>query len=83
MVTHLTRYRIDTSMKWVSIGSGNGLAPNRRQAINWPNAGLSSIGKTPVRIILVVYNKNAHKGMFPHSTTRARGQVPEMLYIFV
>ena len=32
---------------------------------------------------LVPKNKNAHKGMFPHSTTRARGRVPEMLYIFV
>ena len=32
---------------------------------------------------LVPNNKNAHKGMFPHSTTRARGRVLEMLYIFV
>ena len=32
---------------------------------------------------LVPNDKNAHKGMFPHSTTRARGRVPEMLYIFV
>ena len=27
--------------------------------------------------------KNAHEGLFPNSTTRARGRVPEMLYIFV
>ena len=27
--------------------------------------------------------QNAHKGMFPHSTTRASGRVPEMLHIFV
>ena len=32
---------------------------------------------------LVPNNKNAHKGMFPRSTTRARRRVPEMLYIFV
>ena len=42
-------------------------------------------GKTPVTIIyyLVPNNKNVHKGTFPHSTSRARGRVPEMLYIFV
>ena len=27
-------------MNWVSIGSGNSLAPNRHQAITWTNAGL-------------------------------------------
>ena len=31
-------------MNWVSIGSGNGLSPGRRQAIIWNNAGLLSIG---------------------------------------
>ena len=31
-------------MKWVSIGSGNGLSPVRRQAIIRPNSGLLSIG---------------------------------------
>ena len=31
-------------MNWVSIGSGNGLAPKRRQAITWTNADLLSIG---------------------------------------
>ena len=36
--------RIYASMNWFSIGSGNGLAPNRRQAITWTNAGLLSIG---------------------------------------
>ena len=34
-------------------------------------------------LTLVPNNKNAHKGMFLHSATRARGRVPEMLYIFV
>ena len=29
---------------WVSIGSDNGLAPVRRQAITWANAELLSIG---------------------------------------
>ena len=28
------------SVNWVSIGSGNGLSPVRRQAITWANAGL-------------------------------------------
>ena len=32
---------------------------------------------------LVPNNKNSHKGTFPHSTTKAKGRVPEMLYIFV
>ena len=32
------------SVNWVSIGSGNGLSPARRQAITWTNAGLLSIG---------------------------------------
>ena len=27
------------SLKWVIIGSGNGLSPVRRQAITWTNAG--------------------------------------------
>ena len=31
-------------MNWVSIVSGNGLSPVRRQAITWTNAGLLSIG---------------------------------------
>ena len=32
------------SMTWVSIGSGNGLSPVRRQAITWTNAKLLFIG---------------------------------------
>ena len=32
---------------------------------------------------LVPNNKNAHKGMFRHSATRARGHVPKMLYMLV
>ena len=32
------------SVNWVSIGSDNGLAPVRRQAITWTNADLLSIG---------------------------------------
>ena len=37
-LTHLPQCRI-----WVSIGSGNGLSPVRRQAITWTNAELISI----------------------------------------
>ena len=36
--------RTYVSVNWISIGSDNGLAPNRRQAIIWTNAGLLSIG---------------------------------------
>ena len=36
--------RIYASLNWVSIGSGNGLSPARRQAIAWTNAHLLSIG---------------------------------------
>ena len=32
-LTHLRKYRIYVSLKWVSIGSDNGLSPIRRQAI--------------------------------------------------
>ena len=32
------------SVNWFSIGLGNGLVPNRRQAITWTNADLLSIG---------------------------------------
>ena len=32
------------SLNWVNIGSDNGLAPNRRQAIIWTNAGILLIG---------------------------------------
>ena len=33
-----------TSVNWASIGSGNGLAPSRQQAITWTKADLLSIG---------------------------------------
>ena len=36
--------RLYASVNWVSIGSGNGLSPVRRQAITWTNAKLLSIG---------------------------------------
>ena len=32
------------SLNWVNIGSDNGLAPDRRQAIIWTNAGILLIG---------------------------------------
>ena len=32
------------SVIWIIIGSGNGLAPSRRQTITWTNADLSSNG---------------------------------------
>ena len=37
-------HREYASVNWVSIGSGNGLSPVRRQAITWTNAGLLSFG---------------------------------------
>ena len=43
-LTHLFRVCIYASVKWVSIGSGNGLSPIRCQAITWTNADLLSIG---------------------------------------
>ena len=36
--------RIYASMKWISIDSGNGLSPSRRQAITWTNAPILLIG---------------------------------------
>ena len=42
-LTYLPLVRIYASVNRVSIGSDNGLAPNRRQAIIWTIAGLLSI----------------------------------------
>ena len=40
----LTHLPPSAPVNWVSIGSGNGLSPVRRQTITWTNAGLLSIG---------------------------------------
>ena len=40
-----TQCRIYVLVNWISIGSVNGLAPIRRQAIIWTNASLLSIGR--------------------------------------
>ena len=40
LLTHLPlALHIYASMNWVNIGSGNGLSPDRRQAIIWTSAG--------------------------------------------
>ena len=39
-LTHLPLVQQYVSVKWLSVGSDNGSAPNRRQAITWTNAGL-------------------------------------------
>ena len=43
-------------MNWVIIGPGNGLAPNRRQAITWTNAELWTIW---IKILEFSFEKNA------------------------
>ena len=46
------------------LGSGNGLAPNRRQAITWTNAGLFSIGsweQFSVKLQLEFYHFDSRK----------------------
>ena len=40
----MTRVYIYASVNWVSISSGNGLSPVRRQAITWTYVGLLWIG---------------------------------------
>ena len=42
-LTHPHYCRIYASRDWINIGSGNGLAPNRWQAITWTNAVVLSI----------------------------------------
>ena len=43
-LTHLSRVpHAYASVNWLSLGSGNGLSPVRRQAITWTNADLLSI----------------------------------------
>ena len=37
-------WAVYASANWVNIGSGNGLSPDRHQAITWTNADLLSIG---------------------------------------
>ena len=44
VLTHLPLYRIYASMNRTNIGSDNGLAPNRCQAIILTNAELLSVG---------------------------------------
>ena len=64
LLTHLPLCRIYASVNWVSIGSGNGLLPVRRQAITWTNAGLFSIGllgtnfsEIPIWILVFSFKK--------------------------
>ena len=47
-------YRIYASMNWVSIGSNNGLSPDRRQAIIWTNAGILLIGRLGTNFIEIL-----------------------------
>ena len=44
LLTHLPQCHIYVSVKWVSIGSDNGLSPDWRQDIFWTNAGILLIG---------------------------------------
>ena len=44
LLTHLGRVTYICASKLPTIGSDNGLAPGRRQAISWTNAGLLLIG---------------------------------------
>ena len=57
-------------MIWVNIGSDKGLSPVLRQAINWTNAGLLSIGlmETNFRaiwsgIIIILIQENAFENV--------------------
>ena len=45
-LTHLPQCRIYASVKWISIGSGNGFAPKGQQAITWNNAHVLSIDQS-------------------------------------
>ena len=51
---------IYASVNWVSIGSGNGLSPVRRQAITGTNADILSIG------LLETNFNEILRGLFPH-----------------
>ena len=50
-----------SSWQWVSIGAGNGLAPNRRQAITWTNADpdschhMASLGHNKLKLPFIAY----------------------------
>ena len=52
ILTHLSH--IYASWNWVSIGSGNGLSPVRRQAINWTNGCLLPIGHLETNFIEIL-----------------------------
>ena len=47
--SRLVTYTHTYIVYWVNIGSGNGLAPVRRQAISWANADIKSIGSFGTR----------------------------------
>ena len=60
--------------KWVQIiiGSDNGLSPDRRQAINWTNAGILLIGRlgTNVSKILIEIHISSFKKMHLKMSSR-------------
>ena len=64
----------------VSIGSDNGLAPNRRQAIIWTNAGLLSIGPLVTNfseILIKIQNFSLTKMHLKISSAKWRTFCPE------
>ena len=62
------------SVNWVCIGSGNGLSPNRRQAITWTRADLLLIGRNTLQ-----WNSNQNTERF--IAKNAFGNVCEMAAI--
>ena len=63
MLTHLPL--VPVSVKWVSIGSDNGLSPGRRQTIIWTNAGILLTGPLEINFneILIKSNTFSFKKM--------------------
>ena len=67
-------------MSWVSIGSGNGLAPVGRQAITWNNAALLLIGPLGTNfseILIIIPNVSFTKMHLKTSSAKWRPLRPE------
>ena len=67
-------------MSWVSIGSGNGLAPVGRQAITWNNAALLLIGPLGTNfseILIIIRNVSFTKMHLKTSSAKWRPLRPE------
>ena len=74
-LTHLPYCRIYASVNWISIGSDNGLSPDRRQAIIWNNAAIlliAPLGTNSNDIRIKIQNSSFMKVHLKGSSAKRR-----------